>query len=154
MDNPHTTYSRVFFLTKISKYRHDDDSVTFKRHGDVIKWEYCPHYWPFVRIFHRSPMNSLHKGRWRGALLFSLICAWINGWVYNREGGDFRRHRAHYDVIVMYKTTCESVLCQIKPCCRMGNKPFSTHRVPSVRLQEKNITRSTSFTSFKHISLA
>ena len=25
----------------------------------------------------------------------------INGWVNNREAGDLRRHRAHYDVIVM-----------------------------------------------------
>ena len=25
---------------------------------------------------------------------------WINSWVNNREAGDFRRHRAHYDVIV------------------------------------------------------
>ena len=31
----------------------------------------------------------------------SLICAWINGWVNNREAGDLRRQRAHYDVIVM-----------------------------------------------------
>ena len=31
---------------------------------------------------------------------FSLICAWINGWVNNREDGDLRRHRANYDVIV------------------------------------------------------
>ena len=26
---------------------------------------------------------------------------WINDWVNNREAGDLRRHRAHYDVIVM-----------------------------------------------------
>ena len=32
---------------------------------------------------------------------FSLICAWINGWVNNRGAGDLRRHRAHYDVTVM-----------------------------------------------------
>ena len=32
---------------------------------------------------------------------FSLIYAWIHGWVNNREAGDVRRHRAHYDVIVM-----------------------------------------------------
>ena len=32
---------------------------------------------------------------------FSLICTRINGWVNNREAGDLRRHRAHYDVIVM-----------------------------------------------------
>ena len=45
--------------------------------------------------------ESTHKGQWRGALMFSLICAQINGWVNNREVGDLRRHRAHYDVIVM-----------------------------------------------------
>ena len=42
-----------------------------------------------------------HKGQWRGAWMFSLICVWINGWVNNREAGDLRRYRAHYDVIVM-----------------------------------------------------
>ena len=39
--------------------------------------------------------------QWRGALMFSLICVWINGWVNNREAGDLRRHCAHYDVIVI-----------------------------------------------------
>ena len=47
------------------------------------------------------PVNSPRKGQWRGALMFSLICVWINGWVNNREAGDLRRHRAHYVVIVM-----------------------------------------------------
>ena len=47
------------------------------------------------------PVNSPHKGQWRGALMFSLICAWINGWVNNREAGDLGRHRGHYDVNVM-----------------------------------------------------
>ena len=63
--------------------------------------ETFPRYWPFVQGIHRSPVNSPHKGQWRGALGFSLICAWIDGWVNNREGGDLRRHRSHYDVIVM-----------------------------------------------------
>ena len=70
-------------------------------HDDVIKWKHFPHYWPFVRGIHRSPVNSPHKGQWRGALMFPLICVWINGWVNNREAGDLRRYRAHYDVIVM-----------------------------------------------------
>ena len=47
------------------------------------------------------PGNSPHKGQWHRALMFSLICAWINDWVNNREAGDLRRHRGHYDVIVM-----------------------------------------------------
>ena len=32
------------------------------------------------------------------ALMFSLICVWINGWVNTREAGDMRCYRAHYDV--------------------------------------------------------
>ena len=51
---------------------------------------------------HRSSVNSPHKCQGRGALMFSLIWAWINGWVNNREAGDIRRHRTHYDVIVMH----------------------------------------------------
>ena len=50
---------------------------------------------------HRSLVNSPHKGQWRGALMFSLICAWINAWVNNHEARDLRRHHAHYDVIRM-----------------------------------------------------
>ena len=49
----------------------------------------------------KSPMNSSHKGQWHGALMFPLSCAWINARVNNHEAGDLRRHRAHYDVIVM-----------------------------------------------------
>ena len=70
-------------------------------HDDVIKWKHFPRNWPFVRGIHRSPVTSPHKGQWRGVLMFSLICAWINDWVNNREAGDLRHHRAHYDVIVM-----------------------------------------------------
>ena len=36
-----------------------------------------------------------------GALMFSLMCAWINGWVNNRKAGDLRSHHAHYDVTVI-----------------------------------------------------
>ena len=71
------------------------------KHDDVIKWKHFPRYWPFVRGIHWSPVNSPHKGQWRRALMFSLICAWINGWVNNRKAGDFRRHRTHYYVSVM-----------------------------------------------------
>ena len=64
-------------------------SVDFTNfYDDVIKWKHFPRYWPFVRGIHRSPVNSLHKGQWRGALMFSLICVWINGWVNNRGAGD------------------------------------------------------------------
>ena len=47
-------------------------------------------YGPFVWGIHWSPVNSPHKGQWRGALVFSLICAWINGWANTLNAGDLR----------------------------------------------------------------
>ena len=76
-------------------------SAVISRHDDVIKWKHFPRYWPFVRGIPRSPVNSPHKGQWRGALMFSLIYVWLNGWVNNRKAGDLRRRRVHYDVAVM-----------------------------------------------------
>ena len=52
------------------------------------------------------PLQRPYKGQWHGALVFSLICPWLNGWVNNREAGDLRCHRAHYDVIVMIASCC------------------------------------------------
>ena len=46
--------------------------------------------------------NSPHKGQRRGALTFSLIYTYLNGWVNTREAGDLRRYRLHHDVIVMH----------------------------------------------------
>ena len=45
----------------------------------------------------------LTKGQWRGALMFSMICARINAWVNNSEAGDLRQNHAHYDVTVMLR---------------------------------------------------
>ena len=50
-------------------------SSLLQEHDDFIKWKLFARYWPFVRGIHRSPVNSDHKGQWRGALMFSLICA-------------------------------------------------------------------------------
>ena len=81
-------------------------------HDDVIKWKYFPRYWPFVRGIHRSPVNSPHKGQWRGAFMFPLICA-LNkrlskqswGWWFETLSSPLWRHcnarLNHYDVIVM-----------------------------------------------------
>ena len=90
----------IHLIVRVHIWRRASIKEVFQ-HDDVIKWKHFPRYWPFVRGIHRSPVNSLHKGQWRGALVFSLICARINGWVNNREVGDLRRHPAHYDVTVM-----------------------------------------------------
>ena len=80
------------------------------QHDDVIKWKHFPRYWPFVRGIHRSPVNYLHKGQWRGALMFSLICTWITGWVNNAGACDFRRHRAHYYVTVITRYALVAII--------------------------------------------
>ena len=67
----------------------------------IIDLLYIYIYICIVWGIHRSPVNFPHKGQWRGALMFSMICAWINGWVNNCEAGDLRRHRTRYEVTVM-----------------------------------------------------
>ena len=42
-----------------SRFVLDSDLLRF--HDDVIKWKHFPHYWPFVRGIHRSPVNSHTK---------------------------------------------------------------------------------------------
>ena len=72
------------------------------------------------------PVNSPHKGQWRGALMFSLICARINGWVNNRKAGDLRRHSGHYGVDVMINVSAvlasggppELQLTEHSPCLK------------------------------------
>ena len=68
----------------------DGLSAQWGIHDDVIKWKPFPHYWPFVSGIHRSLLDSPHKGRWRGALMFSLISAWTDGWTNNRDSGDYK----------------------------------------------------------------
>ena len=67
----------------------------------VIKWKHFPHYWPFMWVIHQPTVNSPHQGQWGGVWWVLFIRAWINGWVNNHQAGYLRRHRAHYDVIVM-----------------------------------------------------
>ena len=54
-----------------------------------------------LRGIYRWPVNSSHKGQWRGAMMTSLICARTNGWVDNRDADDLRRHGADYNVTVI-----------------------------------------------------
>ena len=80
---------------------------------DVIKWKHFPRYWPFVWGIHRSLVNSSHKGQCRGALMFSLMCTRINGWVNNDEAGDLRCHHAHYDITVMHLNTANTMVAYV-----------------------------------------
>ena len=52
--------------------------------------------WPFVRGIHRLPVNSPHKGQWRGALMFALLNKRLNkqswGWWFETLSRPFWRH--------------------------------------------------------------
>ena len=98
-------------------------------HDDVIKWKHFPRYWSFVRGIHQSQVISPHKGQWRGALMFSLICVWINGWVNNRETGDLRRRHAHYDVIVMISISKFTHFTNAQLSMYMVHMPLSNIRL-------------------------
>ena len=91
----------------------------------IMKWQLCCCWWYNVSWWRHQmetfsawlvlcagnspvPVNSPHKGQWRGALMFSLIC--MNGWVNNREAGDLRRYPVHYDVIVMLRKHSDTVV--------------------------------------------
>ena len=84
-------------------------------------YHWISHLWPMVKNRENNQFTGEfpHKGQWRRAFMFSLIFSWINGWVNYREAGDLIRHRAHYDVTVMWtrsrclpKRNAELLWCQ------------------------------------------
>ena len=112
-DIPGVCATRNFTYLARGPYHHSRDRLQWSfwawvqprsPHYDVIK------YWPFVQEIHRSQVNSPPKGQWRRTLTLSLISAWTNGWINNRDIGDLRRHRAHYDVTAMHRQNGPCVL--------------------------------------------
>ena len=100
-----------FYGTQLSLVSREVLNISACR-DDAIKWKHFPRYWPFVRGIRRSPVNSPHKGQWRGALVFLWSTPWINDWVNTHQDGDLRRHKAHYDVIVR-QDGFENITCKI-----------------------------------------
>ena len=82
------------------KIRHQDNGLSNGCQADVIQRQHFLCYWTFVRGIQWPPVFPSQRPVTR-SLMLSLICAWINGWVINCEAGDLRRHRAHFDVMVM-----------------------------------------------------
>ena len=130
-------------------------------HDDVIKWKHFPCYWPFARGIHRSSVNSPQKGQWRGALVFSLICAWRNGWANNGDTGDLRRHRTHYHVTVMFMVILPQGMCNLRKfnergslcyCSRMVVNKICLNVVGIMSCDNKPHTTLNQFVSLSHCS--
>ena len=81
------------------------------QHDDVIKGKHFPRYWPFVQGIHRSPVNSPHKGQWRGALMFSLmrlikqLSKHSRGWWFETLSSPLWRHCNEFLLIWTTKIT-------------------------------------------------
>ena len=104
---------------------------------DVIKWKHFLRYCPFVRGIHLLAVNSPRKGRWSGAFMLYLICAWTNGWANSREAGDLRRHGVHYDAIVMPYQFMNLLLqrcldLRVNSTCIMARFPIRIHKLFAV----------------------
>ena len=100
-----------------------------KNYYVVIWWrhqmETFQRYWPFVRGIHRSPVNYPHKGQRRGALIFSLICAWTDGWANNRDACDLRLYCVHYDVNFMRTVYANQLATSLLMCILRPNRTAS-----------------------------
>ena len=94
-----------------------DDSMITSPNGNICHF---PRYWPLVRGIHRSSVNYPHKGQWRGASVFPLTCAWINGWVNKRVSVDLGRHGTHCDVIIMLRTWTQNIDLKIEQNNRLS----------------------------------
>ena len=78
-------------------------------------------------------VDSPQKGQWRGALMFSLICVWTNGWTNNRDAGDLRPHRTHYDVIIMEQASlwwCRTAFVYISLLWRRNRRGSVSNHQP------------------------
>ena len=89
------------------------DEITYPN-PDTYCWNWRAHffklnesYCDLWRKWIQQGMMTSSKGN---TLIFSLICAWTNGWVNNRDASDLKRHRAHYDATVM-TNGCIHVKC-------------------------------------------
>ena len=119
---PHSSFTCVVFHCTAQHSAALNCTAVHCAHDDVTKWKYFRVTGHLCGEFTGPPVNSPHKGKWRGALMFSLICARINGWENNGEAGDLRSHRDHYDVTVMQHRIiphCTVVCCVVRHCTEL-----------------------------------
>ena len=106
-------------------------------HDDVITLKHFPRYWPFVREF--TGHGEFPSQRPVTRSFDAVFDLRLNkGWINNRKAIDWRRHRAHYDVIVMFFTIADSsssvlllLLCYICPCQQGGSLLQEQHMLGS-----------------------
>ena len=106
--------------------------------GQMVKLLTCISWWRhqmetfsalLVICAGNSPVTGEfpHKGQWRENLMFSLVCTWTNSWANNEDAGDFRRHCAHYGVIVIYlQEQLHGFFLSMSKCCLNWMTPWKS----------------------------
>ena len=69
---------RMAQLHYLTGFVEDEVSQGWRKLDDVMTGKRFPHYWPFVRGIHQSPVDSPHKGP-SNAQLWCLFC---EGYIY------------------------------------------------------------------------
>ena len=162
------------FMKKIHQWIHPQsvNSGIVLRNPYLLSWtkeNHNPWYWkPRVIMMTSSNRNIFRvtgplwgeftghrwiplKSLWLEALMLLLICAWIHSLVSNREAGDLRPHRAHYDVIVMVTiTTFSSPALPFHETCRFSVNGNDNNDVPMLDKLVKLTRQFWTFTVTSH----
>ena len=108
-------------IQSMCKQNNNDTYVNFLWGFNIhVPWSGIVH---FVAVVRRHPLVPLMITSSSGNI-FCVIGPlwsppWTNGWVNNREAGDLRHHRAHFNVIVMS--------CKIINQTNIGFEPWLTN---------------------------
>ena len=80
---------QVVVTTTYTATSHHYDVI--KKNGNIFR--VTGPLWGESTCLRRIPLtvDSPHKGQWHRALLFSLLCAWRNGWANNGDAGDLTK---------------------------------------------------------------
>ena len=87
---------------------------TNKVHDDVSKWKHFPRNWPFVRGIHRSPVNSPHRGQWRGAKTLNWSMYHLTGTVSSSYT------KAHCGVDILFPVRWHTTKMTFTSCGDIG----------------------------------
>ena len=73
--------------------------------GDVMTWQRSPHWWPFVKGIHQSPVSSPYKGPMMQNFEFSLLLVWTDYWANSQVAGDLTaiiRHTLTFFILIKF----------------------------------------------------
>ena len=118
-------------------------------------WKHIPPYWPFARGLHWSPVNSPHKGQWRGALIvfFDLRLnkrlskqSW--SWWFETPSRSLWRHCKAFWKLDKIKNVFLLIATKKMKSTQLNSaatRPYSSHGVAQRRYVEMYLMRSILF---------